>query len=128
MKFILLIPPLLLPLLASCTVKPMIRSGETIVSLGGSIFTKTAGESSSYSGPLGTLSYTTASTDETIIPAKIANYYGIKAAVDGATSMMRTTESTKRVLGSQSVQKAGIQSTERVESLRILNPVELPAP
>ena len=126
MKYLLLI--LILPL-ASCTVKPTIRSGQTIVTLGGSVFTKTAGEVSSYSGPLGTLSYTTASTDETIIPSKVANYYGVKALANAATAALRTTESTKRVLGAQEVSKNATNKAAEVETTRILNPVEeIPAP
>ena len=113
---------------ASCTVRPLIRSGDSLVSLGGSIFTKSSGETASYSGPLGTLSYTDTGKDETVIPGKIVNYYGIKAATEAATSAFRTSESTTRVLAKEETKKAGIQSAERVESLKILNPVEEAAP
>lgn len=98
------------------------------VSLGGTIGTKSEGYYARYDGPLGKLEYGTAKNDETVIPGKIANYHGLKAATNGAVSMLRTTESTKRVLGSQEVTKEGIRSAERVESLRILNPVEPPLP
>jgi hypothetical protein len=119
---------LLLALLPACTVKPTIRSGQTVVTLGGSIFTKTTGETASYSGPLGNLNYSTATNDETVVPGKIVNYYGIKSAVNGATAALRTTESTKRILGAQQVSKEATRSAADVEKLRILNPVEIPVP
>ncbi len=112
-----LVPP-------ACTVNPFIRSGETVVSLGGSIFTKTAGESGYYEGPLGKLGYANATKDETVVPGKLINYYGIKAAVTGATEALRTTESTKRILSGHEVQKTGIQSTERIELKKLEIPVE----
>lgn len=111
-------------ILPACTVRPTIRSGDQLVTLGGSIFTKSSSETASYSGPLGTMSYADFGKDETVIPGKIINYYGIKAAVDATTASMRAKESTTRVLGQQDVQKQTIQSAERVESLKILNPVE----
>ena len=114
--------------LPACTVRPIIKSGDAYVSLGGSIFSKSANETASYSGPLGNLSYADVAKDETIIPGKVVNYYGIKAATEAATSMFRTGESTTRILAKEETKKAGIQSAERVESLKILNPVEEAAP
>lgn len=90
---------------------------------------KTEGYYARYDGPFGKIEVGNTRNDETVVPGKVTNYYGIKAVTDGTVSMLRTTESTKRVLGSQEVTKQGIQSAERVESLRILNPVEVvPAP
>ena len=122
---------LLLPLLlVSCTNDPFIRTPEgAVVSLGQTWLKKETGVSKGYEGPHGKLWVNRTSGDETVVPGKLINYYGIKAATEGAVSMLRTTESTKRVLGSQEVTKQGIQSAERVESLKILNPVEaVPAP
>lgn len=110
--------------LPACTIKPTIRRGSTVVTLGGSIFTKTAGEKSSYAGPLGNLNYETAINDETTIPGKLINYYGIKAAITGTTDALRTTEKTKRVLGAQDVSKHATSTAADVQKLRILNPVE----
>ena len=115
---------LLLLALPACTVHPFIRSGPDVVSLGGSIFTKSSSERASYSGPLGSLTYSTTGKDETVIPGKIANYYGIKAAANAATSMLRTTESTKRVLGEQEVSKTATNKAAASADLKTLNPVE----
>ena len=91
--------------------------------------TKMEGYYARYDGPFGKIEVGNIRNDETVVPGKLINYYGVKAATDGAVSMLRTTESTKRVLGSQEVTKQGIQSAERVESLKILNPVEaVPVP
>lgn len=110
-------------LLPSCTLRPTIRSGNTIVSLGGSIFSKSTAEKSSYSGPLGNLNYETATNDETVVPGKLINYYGIKAAINGATESLRTTENTKQILGAQSVSKHATTTAADVEKTRILNPL-----
>ena len=115
--------------LPACTVRPMMKSGDSYVSLGGSVFTKSTNETASYSGPLGTLSYADAGTDETIIPGKIANYYGIKATTEALTSAFRTSESTTRILAKEETKKAATSSAAEVEKLKILNPVEpIPAP
>ena len=113
---------------AACTVRPLIRSGESVVSLGGSVFTKSAGETASYSGPLGTLSYSDTGKDETVIPGKIANYYGVKAVTEAATSMFRTSESTTRILAKEETSRAATSSAADVEKLKILNPVEEAVP
>lgn len=115
---------LLLLTLTGCTVKPTIRSGQTVVTLGGSIFTKTSGEVSSYSGPLGNLNYATTSTDETVVPGKLINYYGIKAVTAGLTSGLRTTESTKRILAKEETSRAATKSAAASTDLKTLNPVE----
>ena len=116
----------ILPVLAltGCTVHPLIRSGDTVVSLGGSIFTKSSSSSANYSGPLGELSYKETGRDETIIPGKIANYYGIKAVSEGLTSIARTKESTTRILAKEETSRAATKSAASVEKLKILNPVE----
>lgn len=54
----------------------------------GSIFTRSAAASANYSGPLGRLSYATAEKDETVVPGKGANYYGLKAAINGSTEIL----------------------------------------
>jgi hypothetical protein len=108
----------------SCTVRPLISSGDSVVSLGGSVFTKSNGETASYSGPLGTLTYNDTGKDETVIPGKIANYYGIKAVTEAATSMFRTSESTTRILAKEETSRAATTSAADVEKLKVLNPVE----
>jgi hypothetical protein len=113
---------------AACTVRPLISSGDSVVSLGGSIFTKSAGETASYSGPLGTLSYNDTGKDETVIPGKIANYYGVKAVAEAATSMFRTSESTTRILAKEETSRAATTTAADVEKLKILNPVEEAVP
>ena len=77
---------LLCLLLASCTVGPVITA--TSVSLGGTVMTKSKGYYARYDGPLGKIETGTAETDETVIPGKVANYYGIKAATDGAVALL----------------------------------------
>ena len=115
--------------LPACTVRPVMKSGDSYVSLGGSIFSKTSNETATYSGPLGTLSYADTGKDETIIPGKVVNYWGIKAATEAATSMWRTSESTTRILAKEETSRAATSSAADVEKLKILNPVELiPAP
>ena len=111
-------------MLPACTVRPVIRSGDQLVSLGGSIFSKSSGETASYSGPLGNLSYADTAKDETIIPGKVVNYWGVKAATEAATSMFRTSESTTRILAKEETSRAATSSAAEVESLKILNPVE----
>lgn len=111
-------------LLSSCTVHPLIKSGDTVVSLGGSIFKKNTAESASYSGPLGTLTYNETGKDETVIPGKIVNYYGIKATTDAMTSMYRTRESTTRILAKEETSRAATKSAAETANLKILNPVE----
>ena len=118
----------ILVLLPSCTVRPMIKVGDSFVSLGGSVFTKSANESASYSGPLGTLRYADNGKDETVIPGKVVNYWGLKAAIDGATSAMRTKESTTRILAKEETKKVGLKTAADVEKVKILNPVEEAAP
>ena len=114
--------------LPACTVRPVIKSGDQVVSLGLSIFSKSAGETASYSGPLGNLSYADTAKDETVIPGKVVNYWGVKAATGAATSMFRTSESTTRVLAKEETSRAATSSAAEVESLKILNPVEEVAP
>jgi hypothetical protein len=104
------------------------KSGDAYVSLGGSVFSKSTSETASYSGPLGNLSYADAGKDETVIPGKVANYYGIKAVTEAATSMFRTSESTTRILAKEETSRAATSSAAEVESLKILNPVEEVAP
>ena len=116
-------------ILPACTVRPTVRNAAgDMATLGGSIFTKSSSETAYYKGPLGEMGYSDLGKDETVIPGKIVNYYGVKAAIDGATASMRTQESTTRILAKEETKKAGIQSAERVESLKILNPVEEAAP
>ena len=110
--------------LPACTVRPMMKSGDSYVSLGGSVFSKSNSETASYSGPLGTLSYKDTGKDETVIPGKIVNYYGLKTAAEAATSMLRTKESTARILAKEETKKVGIKSAADVEKVKILNPVE----
>ena len=122
--------PILLLCLAlpACTVRPIIKSGDAYVSLGGSVFSKSTSETASYSGPLGNLSYADAGKDETVMPAKVVNYYSVKAISEAATNMFRTSESTTRVLAKEETSRAATSSAAEVESLKILNPVEEVAP
>ena len=115
--------------LPACTVRPMMKAGDSYVILGGSVFSKSTSETASYSGPLGTLSYTDTGKDETIIPGKVVNYWGVKAATEAATSMWRTSESTTRILAKEETKKAATSAAADVEKLRILNPAEpIPTP
>lgn len=113
---------ILLLALPACTMGPVATSKG--VSLGGTIFTKSDGLYAKYDGPFGKMEYGTVKNDETIIPSKISNYYGLKAAIGGTVAALRTTESTKRVLSGHEVQKTGIKSAAEVEKLKILNPIE----
>lgn len=102
MKRILVIP---IAFLAGCTVKPTIRSGDTVVTLGGSIFTKTTNETASYTGPLGTLNYSTASNDETVVPNKGITAWTTAEITRALSNAYDTSEATKVTLGEQEVSK-----------------------
>jgi len=116
---------LFLLLLPACTVRPSIKMADgSVATLGGSIFSKSSTETASYSGPLGTMSYTDYGKDETVIPGKVVNFWGIRATLDAATASMRTQESTTRILAKEETKKTAIKSAENVETLKILNPVE----
>lgn len=104
-------------LAASCTVGPVITANS--VSLGGTLMTKSKGYYARYDGPLGKIETGTAETDETVIPGKVANYYGIKAATDGAVALLKTKETTTRVLAREETSRAAAQSAASVEKARI---------
>ena len=110
-------------ILPACTLKPTIRQGDSLVTLGGSIFTKTTAETSSYSGPLGNLSYKTKGNDETVLPSKIAGYYTAKAAIDGLSSAFETQQDTVVIKGSQETARQATKATADIEKTKILNPV-----
>ena len=114
---------LFLLMLQACTLKPTIRSGDSLVTLGGSIFTKTTAESSSYSGPLGTLTYKTKGNDETIIPSKIATYYTTKAIADALQSAYDTQQATSITTGEQKAATNAAKISADIEKTKILNPV-----
>ena len=125
MKALLLLP-FLLP---ACTVRPSIKMADgSVATLGGSIFSKSTTETAFYKGPLGEMGYTDYGKDETVIPGKVVNFWGIRATLDAATASMRTQESTTRILAKEETKKTAIKSAEKVESLKILNPVEEAAP
>jgi len=111
---------MVLAILTGCTVGPI--ATEKGVSLGGSWMTKNKGYYARYNGPLGVLETGSAENDETVIPGKVVNYYGIKAATEGAVSLMRTREGTARLVERETTKRAGIQTGGEVEKLRILNP------
>ena len=116
-------------MLQACTLKPTIRSGDSLVTLGGSIFTKTTAETSSYSGPLGSLTYKTKGNDETIIPSKIATYYTTKAITDALQSAYDTQQATSITTGEQEVATNAAKISADIEKTKILNPVvETPLP
>ena len=110
-------------ILPACTLKPTIRQGDSLVTLGGSIFTKTTAEISSYSGPLGNLRYKTKGNDETVLPSKIAGYYTAKAAIDGLSSAFETQQDTVVIKGSQETVRQATKATSDIEKTKILNPV-----
>ena len=111
---------MVLAILTGCTVGPI--ATEKGVSLGGTLMTKNKGYYARYKGPLGEMETGSAENDETVIPGKLINYYGIKAATDGAVSLMRTREETARLVERETTKRAGIQTGGEVEKLRILNP------
>jgi len=120
---------IVLAILPACTLKPTIRSGDSLVTLGGSIFTKTTAETSSYSGPLGTLSYKTKGHDETILPSKIASYYTAKAAIEALKSAYDTQQATSVTTGEQEAATNAAKISADIEKTKILNPVvETPLP
>ena len=126
MKALLFLLPFLLP---ACTVRPSIKMADgSVATLGGSIFSKSTTETAFYKGPLGEMGYTDYGKDETVIPGKVVNFWGVKATIDGLTATTRAKESTTRILAKEETKKTGIQSAERVETLKILNPVEEAAP
>lgn len=107
-------------LASACTVGPIATVKG--VSMGGSLGTKTKGYYASYSGPLGEIKVGTAETDETVIPGKVVNYWGVKAATEGAVDMLKSKETTTRVLAREETSRAATKSAAGVEKLRILNP------
>lgn len=107
----------------ACTIKPTIRSGNQLVTLGGSLFTKTQSETSSYSGPLGNLSYSNSGIDETVLPSKVANYYTTKAIVDGLTNSFKTQQSTSIQKNAQDSAFQSSKISADLEKTKILNPV-----
>jgi len=108
-------------LICSCTSGPVVT--EKRVWMGGTAMTKTKGYYSKYSGPLGTIEVGTAENDETVIPGKLMNYYGIKAATDGTVALLNQKETTTRVLAKEETSRVGIKSAASVEKLRITTPV-----
>jgi hypothetical protein len=76
-----------LSLLTGCTTGPVITKDK--VWLGGSALAKTAGYYAEYTGPLGTLKTGTTTTDETVVPGKLTNLSGLKAAATGLTEIAK---------------------------------------
>lgn len=127
MKLRFLAAALVLSALASCTIKPTVMTradGTKVASLGGSIFTKSQNETASYTNGAESLTYSTNGHDETVIPAKYLTGRLSLGLAKEATKALQTTEGTERIISGHDVQKTQIGSTERVESLKILNPVE----
>ncbi len=106
----------------ACTFGPI--ATKKGVSMGGSALTKNKGYYARYEGEFGKIEVGNNESDETIIPGKLINYYGIKSAMEGATAALRTTESTKRILSGHEASKHATTSAADVEKLKILNPVE----
>ena len=115
---------------ASCEVLPTAKFADgSMITGGGTIFAKSQSKTVSITHPNGlSMKYATKGHDETVIAGKYLNLKGLEVAADGLASLTRTKESTTRVLAKEETKKAGIQSAERVESLKILNPVEEAAP
>jgi hypothetical protein len=111
-------------LLPSCSVRPTIKSGETIVTLGGSMFSKSDNETAGYTGPLGSLSYASVKHDETVVPAKAINSYTTIGLAKEVTKAFDTSEATKVKLGEQSVSKNATNKAAASADLKTLNPVE----
>lgn len=123
-SFPLLVLLLICFLTSACTVHPTIRtSSGDIVSLGGSLGTKRTGDSASYSGAHGTLTYTSATNDETLIPRAYITGTNIKAGLAATTTQLGRAEVTKRALAKEETARVGIKSAASVEKLRITNPL-----
>ncbi len=116
---------LILATFPACSVRPTIKSGETVVTLGGSIFSKSDNETASYSGPLGNLSYASVRHDETVVPAKAINSYTTIGLAKEVTKAFDTGEATKVKLGEQSVSKNATNKAAASADLKTLNPVEV---
>lgn len=116
----------LLALLPSCEVLPTARLADGSIITGGATFlTKSTAKAVNIEHPNGLkLNYATTGHDETVIPGKVVNYYGLKAAADAATSMLRTKESTTRILAKEETSRAATKTAAEVEKVKILNPVE----
>jgi hypothetical protein len=109
---------LLLPLLASCSVAPtIITPGGSRITLGASVFEKSADESAAVTLPDGTqLAYTKRGKDQTAVAKEgIRAWATVAAIVESAKGLnegeaIRERGATARELSSDSVRKASIEA------------------
>lgn len=121
----------LLPVLwlASCTVNPFLRTPDgAVVSLGGSVFSRSDEESGGYEGPHGKLWYGSKKKDETVVPVRGIGAYQNLGIANTLYKGFKAGEATKVKLGEQSVSKHATTKAAEVETTKILNPVEEPLP
>ena len=119
---------LLLPLLlCSCTIHPMAGNKLTgeYVWMGGSLATKTVKEAAFAQTSAGPIGYAIDGKDETLAP----KYYFMEKAIgelaNQAVQGFKSYEGTRRMLGAQSVRRAGI-SADRATRLAAIK-AEVPA-
>jgi hypothetical protein len=120
--------PLIL-LLSSCTVHPFAYNPTTgeYVSNGASVLTKSLYEDGYARTSSGTeLAYRIQGKDETYLPKAYFWEKGISTAVGHAAGSFRTAESSRRILGQQSVNKLGIRAARDVRLAEIAVPAEVP--
>ncbi len=112
--------------LTSCEVLPTAKLADGSIITGGmTAFTRSQSKNVSVTHPNGlAMTYNTTGHDETIVPAQVASVKKLGIITDGATSLFRTAESTKRVLSGHEVSKHATSTAADVEKLKILNPVE----
>jgi hypothetical protein len=112
-----------------CTQLPEKRNPDgSVVKLGRTFMKKSATTNASWSNGTESLTYSDTGADETVVPSKAITSYTTLGVSSDLLGGLRTTESTKRVLGAQSVSKNATNKAAASTDLKTLNPVEVPAP
>ena len=127
MKALLLLSAI--TLLSSCTVHPYAYNPTTgeFVSAGGSLATRSDFEQAYAETSSGTrLGYQMWGKDETVVPRAYFWEKGITSVAGTALNGYRTAQSTRRILGGQSVQKLGIRAARDVRLAEIAVPPVVP--
>ena len=112
-------------LFQSCTMRPAIRGGNgEFVSLGGSFLSKGTQETASYKGPLGEVSYSQLTKDETAVANRLISVWGTAQVAQSLAKSAQSAEKTSRVAEQEATKREATRSAASVEETRILNPVE----
>ena len=119
----------LILLIPSCTIHPFAYNPETgeMTSLGASALTKSATEGAYAYTPSGSpMGYFINGKDETYLPKAYFWEKGISSVAGHVKDGYRTAQSTRRILGGQSVSKLGIRAARDVRLAEIAVPPVVP--